>query len=332
MTGLGIPPPPSVLVARDRVLGPTLDAVAAELERLGHPVARTAGPDLPSVTDAHVLVISSRSKVDRHLLERAKALHTIVFPTIGVNSVSLDEATARGVLVANGPTAENYHGMAEATVMAIAATRLNLARKQAALRRGNEEGVAGARLVRGSTIGLLGFGRIAQEVARRLEPWDVTVLAWTRSPEKRGHAGVSFVAMHELFERSDVLSIHLPLARETHQLVGSEAFSRMKRGTCIVNTSRGGIVDEAELAKALRSGAVATAAIDVFAVEPLAADHDLRAFDQVILTNHCIGHTEDLFASLVPVTIDNVSSALAGAVPRHACNPAVIPVWRRGTQ
>lgn len=182
-----------VLVGYDHVLGDTLARIARALERSGYEVRRprarrhTPGPELStdSLRDAAVVVASSRTPLPAALLASAPRLRGVVFPSIGIESCDLAAATRLGVVVANGATAENVQSMAEATVMLMAALRLELPikRRQLVAYAGREQPppVTG-RMLGGSTIGLVGFGRIAREVTRRLAGWQVgDILAHTRS-------------------------------------------------------------------------------------------------------------------------------------------------------
>lgn len=333
----------TVFVGSDRVLGDTLDHAAAALGAAGCNVIRGHAEPPPHRTRyalstarryfeaASVLLISSRTIIDAAMLEVAPRLHAVVFASIGTDSIDLPAATDRGIIVANGATAENVESLAEATVMLIAALLLDLPRKQRqfALRfaRARADELS-ARMVSGKTIGLIGFGRIARSVTRRLQGWGTEILAYDRHPDETPVAGVRFVELDELLARSDVVSVHLPLTAETRGLLGAAEFARMKREACVINTSRGGIVDEAALAEALSAGRIAGAAIDVFETEPPPVDHPLRGLENVILTEHTVGCTRELFASLAPTAVENVMRVIQGRDPLHIRNPAALLRWR----
>ena len=333
----------TVFVGSDRVLGDTLDHAAAALGAAGcnvirghvEPPPHRTRYELPTARRyfeaASVLLISSRTIIDAAMFEVAPRLHGVVFASIGTDSIDLPTATDRGIIVANGATAENVESLAEATVMLIAALLLDLPRKQrqfalrSARARADE---LSARMVSGKTIGLIGFGRIARSVTRRLQGWGTEILAYDRHPDDTPVAGVRFVEFDELLARSDVVSVHLPLTSETRGLLGPAELARMKREACVINTSRGGIVDEAALAQALSAGRIAGAAIDVFETEPPPVDHPLRGLENVILTEHTVGCTRELFASLAPTAVENVLCVIQGRDPPHIRNPAVLLRWR----
>ncbi|GAA0689217.1 dehydrogenase [Streptomyces samsunensis] len=331
----------TVFIGDDHVLGEILDEVADTLARRGHRVVRGPAQPPPARTvyppdtwprlfaAAEVLVVSTRTAVPAELLAASPRVRGVVFPSIGTESVDLAAATRLGVVVAHGATDENCRSMAEATVMLAAGLLLQLPLRQ---REFNENVARPApsaitsRMMSGHTVGLLGFGRIAKEVVRRLDGWGVRrVLACTRHPADHGDwPQVTFTDLGTVLEQSDVLSVHLPLTQETAGLIGAAELSRMKPGSVLVNTARGGIVDETALARALSQGRLAGAAVDTFVQEPPPPDHPLRACPTALLTNHIIGHTRELFDSLAPVAVEHVQSILDGRPPRYVRNPEVL--------
>ena len=325
-----------VFVATDRALGPTLAKLADALAERRVAVVRPAGSSAmralspEEVGDATVVVVSSRTPVSRAFMASVPALRGVVYPSIGIESCDVAAATELGVVVANGATLENVESMAEATTMLIAALRLELPVKQRHFREPRPApGRPSGAMVAGSTVGLIGFGRIAKAVTRRLDGWGARVLSHTRTPPaKTAWPQVTFVDLPTLLAESDVVSLHLPLTAATRNLIGAKELAMMKSGSCLINTSRGGLVDERSLVDALRKGRLGGAAIDTFAVEPPAPNHPLGQCENVILTAHDVGHTRDLFDSLVPTAVENVMRILGGTVPAHVCNPAVLPRWQ----
>ncbi len=332
-----------VFVGRDQVLGPTLDAAAVALQRLGHSVIRGHAEDPPRVTRyspaeaneyfrmADAILVSSRTVINADMMRSAPRLRGVAFVSIGSNSIDLAAATELGIVVANGATRENVESVAEASVMLMVALMLDLAGKQRQFSHRlprPEPSMLSARMVSGSTIGLIGFGRIAQAVAKRLAPWGVEIIAHRKRRDAGTVPGVEFVGLHELLSRSDVVSVHLPLTPETRGLLGVAELALMKRDAYVINTSRGGIVDEIALAAALNNGDLAGAAIDVFETEPPPADHALRGLENVILTEHTVGCTRELFSSLVPTAVENVVRIVSGREPLHVCNRGVLHRWQ----
>ncbi|MER7666952.1 NAD(P)-dependent oxidoreductase [Kitasatospora sp. NPDC096128] len=332
--------PVEIFVGDDHVLGDVLDRVAAELGKEGHTVVRGPAAPAPARTEypraqwpryfgrAEVAVISSRTVITPELMSWAPRLRGLVFASSSTASCDLREASERGIVVAHGATPENMEGMAEATVMLLSALMLDLPLKQRQLARHEPRPAPQAltaRLLAGSTVGLVGHGRIAREVIARLAGWRVArVLVATRHPGRhRSAPPVEFTDLDTLLARSDAVSLHLPLTADTRGVIGAAELDRMKPGAVLVNTSRGGLVDEAALAERLATGRLRAAAIDTFETEPVPADHPLRGLDNVILTEHIVGHTRDLFDSLVPTAVEHVRAVLAGQRPRYPADPGV---------
>jgi glyoxylate reductase len=175
--------------------------------------------------------------------------------------------------------------------------------------------------VHGATLGLVGLGAIGQAVARRAQGFGMRVLAWSRS--RRVVPGVAFAPLDALLEAADFVSIHVALAPETRGLLDAAAIARMKPGAVLVNTARGGIVDEVALADALRTGRLAAAGLDVFAREPLDPASPLLALPNVVVTPHIGSASEATRARMVELAVANLLAALAGEPMPHCANPAV---------
>jgi D-3-phosphoglycerate dehydrogenase / 2-oxoglutarate reductase len=162
------------------------------------------------------------------------------------------------------------------------------------------------------TLGLLGFGRIARAVAERARAFGIKVLANTRHPERlpAEHSGVEFTSREDLLRRSDYVSLHIPLTNETRNIINAETIALMKPGAVLINTSRGGLVDEDTLVAALRSGHLAGALLDVFKTAPLPVDHPLRQLENVILTPHIAFYSEDALLDLRRLAAEAVRAHL----------------------
>ncbi|OLF18511.1 NAD(P)-dependent oxidoreductase [Actinophytocola xanthii] len=324
--------PPRVLVGTDRVLDELLDEVAGELAARGHEVVRAAEPllagdgELDGELDA--VLVTSRTPVGPGFLDRHPELRGVAFASSGVNSIDVADATRRGVMVANGATPDNHGSMAEATIMLALALRLRLADRLAALaerRARPRPAELDSRRLAGATVGLLGFGRIAREVCVRLTGWGVgAILCHTRTPRPAEWPQVRFLDLDACVSGVDVLSVHLPLTGATRGLLGRERLRRMRPGAVLINTSRGGIVDEVALAEALRDGRIAGAAIDTFEVEPLPRASPLRDCPTALLTDHVVGHTVEMYRSLVPAAVENVERMARGERPPYLVNPEVL--------
>ncbi|ADG78165.1 D-isomer specific 2-hydroxyacid dehydrogenase NAD-binding protein OS=Tsukamurella paurometabola (strain ATCC 8368 / DSM / CCUG 35730 / CIP 100753 / JCM 10117 / KCTC 9821 / NBRC 16120 / NCIMB 702349 / NCTC 13040)OX=521096 GN=Tpau_1543 PE=3 SV=1 [Tsukamurella paurometabola] len=334
----------TVLVGDDHTLGGVLASVAEDLARRGYSVRRLAAEPAPRRTvvtpaqwlrdhgDVDVAVISSRTALGPDVLAVAERLRGIVFGSIGTNGCDLDAATARSIAVANGATTENVDSLAEANVMLMVAllARLQVKTAEFGSRPKASTAVSRSRMLRDKTVGFIGYGRIAQATEQRLAGWGVgRVLAHTRTPAPRRFPDVRFVDLPTLLAEADVIAINAPLNASTANLVDRDMLRRTKPGAVVVNTARGGIVDEDALAELLRAGHLGGVALDTFRAEPPSAEHPLTRCDNAIVTNHNVGHTRELFDSLVPTAIGNVADLLAGRVPAHLANPAVTTSWLR---
>lgn len=324
---------PRVLISNDLAM---FAALRDRLEEHGCDVLQAAAGDrdrlralMPNVD---VVVATPRFGVDAALVGRGRRLRAVNSMVIGVDSIDVDACSAAGIIVGNGAVPENYLGMAEGTVLLILALIKDLKGKEAAMRAGAfRPAHMRARQVRGKTVGLIGLGRIGRGVVDRLQGWDVQVLAYdpylapgTTVPS------VELVDLDVLLRRSDVVSVHVPLTPETTGLLGASKLAQMRPSAYLLNTARGGIVDEQALADALNAGRLAGAAIDAFAQEPPAPANPLYAVepDRLILTGHCVGHGAELYPALVEAAVQNVLREMEGELPLYVVNPDVEPRWR----
>jgi D-3-phosphoglycerate dehydrogenase len=263
------------------------------------------------------------------MLEAATRLRAIVSAVTGIDGVDLAAATESGVVVANAQTDENIAGMAEATVLMILAALYDLNGAQGRVRQNLwRPSQLKARQLRGKTVGFIGFGRIGRETARLLAPWGATMqYCARRAVDPTGLPPVGRVDLDTLMRTSDVVVVLASLNDQSRGLVSAEGLRLMKKTAFLVNVARGPIVDEAALADALKAGAIAGAALDCFAVEPLAPDSPLRALPNVVLTPHMIGHTVEAHESLEAATRQNLDLIASGKPPRYVVNPEVLPAW-----
>jgi D-3-phosphoglycerate dehydrogenase len=309
---------PCVIVPIDAMLAPCLDAVADRLAAAGYAVARsaaTAPAEWPELASADVTVLTPRTRFAGTEIAAAHRLKGIVFPTIGVEALDLAAADAAGLVVGNGATAEAVESMAEANVMLMAALMLDLPGNPRAARARLARRHRARRMMQGRTIGFIGFGRIARATLRRLENWGVHAVYFDPhvGEDIAPDTGATRIEdLATLLRSSDIVNVLVALTAETRGMIGMAELRAMRRDACLGNTARGAVVDAPALAQALRDGVIAGAALDAFATEPIAADSPLRTLDNVILTPHNIGHTRELFDSLVPATCGNVVRIAAG--------------------
>jgi glyoxylate reductase len=271
------------------------DAFAALGERVALRV--WPGPGAPSAADlrresarAEGLLCLLTDRIDRALLDASPALRVVSSCSVGLDHVDLGAARERGVRVGHTPGVLTETTADLAFALILAAAR-RVAEADRFVRAGGwtperswEPGLLVGRDVHGATLGIVGLGAIGRAVARRAQGFGMRVLGWSRSG--RAVEGVAARPLDVLLAESDFVSLHVALAPETRGLVDAAALARMKPGAVLVNTTRGGVVDEAALVAALRSGHLAGAGLDVFETEPLPAASPLLALPNVVLLPH----------------------------------------------
>ncbi len=272
------------------------------------------------------ILIRSATRMTADLIDRADRLKVIGRAGTGVDNVDIEAATRRGIIVANAPES-NSVAAAEHTMALVLALLRNVPAAHASLSAGRWErsSFKGAELY-GKTLGVLGFGRIGQLVARRAQAFDMDVVAFDKfvSADRLRELGVEGAATsEELYERADVISLHLPKTPETVNWVDADALVRMKDGVRIVNCARGELIDLDALMTGLESGKVAGAALDVFPEEPF-TDHPLLARPDVIVTPHLGASTAEAQDRAGVVTAEQVTAALTGGMPTNAVNIAAV--------
>lgn len=273
------------------------------------------------------LVCLLTDRVDAELLNATPDLEFVSSVSVGVDHIDIQAMTGRGIPVGNTPGVLVDTTADAAFALLLAAAR-RLPEADRYIRQGKwkpdkawtPEFFLG-KDVSGATLGLIGLGAIGQAVARRAAGFGMRVLAWNRSP--REVPGVENVSMEELLLRSDFVSVHVALTGETRMLLDADKMAMMKPGAVLVNTARGGIVDEQALAAALASGQVYAAGIDVFEREPLAMDSPLLEHPRVVLAPHLGSATTMTRARMVGLAVDNALAALRGQPMPHCFNPQV---------
>jgi D-3-phosphoglycerate dehydrogenase len=256
---------------------------------------------LPSLLDGYDFVLDDHSYLPADMLRECKSLKHVIFLGTGARSYMHPEELAElGITV---HTIKGYGdvAVAEHTVALIWAAARGLAAMDRGMRAGQWLRTEGVQL-RGKTLGLLGFGGIAAEVASIMTGAGMRVIAWNRSP--RQSPGVEFVDLDRLLAESDVLSLHLLLTDETRGFLGTERLSRLRPSTILVNTARGALVDEQALIDALRGGHIAHAALDVFDTEPLPAGHPFTELERVTLSAHSAFRTPEASDTLIRRALD----------------------------
>jgi phosphoglycerate dehydrogenase-like enzyme len=256
-----------------------------------------------------VCVMRERTPLTRDIIERLPRLKLIASTGPRNASIDVEAATACGIEVMH----TNYDSSPtiELTWALILASARNLAAETASVRSGGWQRTVGDG-IRGKVLGVLGLGNIGSQVARLAGAFGMEVMAWSKNlaPEKAAAAGARLVSKRELFERADILTVHLVLSSRTRGLVGRPELALMKRSARLVNTSRGPIVDEDALLETLREGRLAGAAIDVYEVEPLPSEHPFRRLENVIATPHIGYVSRDLYRVFYQDTVANIAGWL----------------------
>jgi D-3-phosphoglycerate dehydrogenase / 2-oxoglutarate reductase len=271
------------------------------------------------------IVVRSKTRLTADLIERAKRLRVIGRAGVGVDNVDVDAATRRGIVVANAPES-TVVSAAEHTIGLLLALSRNIPQAHAALKQGRWDRAAYAGLeVADKTLGVLGFGRIGQQVARRALGLGMRIVAYDPfvAPERFRELGAEQAeSLEDVYAAADFITLHQPLTAETRGGIGQEAFAAMRDGVRLVNAARGELVDEVALLEALRSGKVAGAALDVFSAEPYSGP--LLELDNVVVTPHLAASTEEAQDRAGVIVAEQVAAALDGAVVTNAVNIPVI--------
>jgi len=264
--------------------------------------------ELAALAAAADAAIVSTDPFDATVFAAAPRLRVIARVGVGTDSIDLDAATAAGVAVTITPGANHETVADHALALVLAAVRRVL-EHDASVRRGewNRAGALTPWDVHGATVGLVGYGAIGRAVGRRLAGFGVRLLV--ADPAADPEPGIELAGLDELLARSDVVSLHLPLARGTEHLIGADQLARMQPHAILVNTSRGGVVDEGALVAALRGGRLRAAALDVFEVEPPAHPR-LLALPNVVLTPHVASGSQATRRAMVALAVDNLVAAL----------------------
>ncbi len=311
---------PVVLIAEE--LSPaTLDALGPDFEVRHCDGANRAEllPALAAGVDA--VLIRSATKMDAEAIGVAKGLKVIARAGVGLDNVEIPAATAAGVMVVNAPTS-NIVSAAELAIGLLLASARSISPAHAALRNNKwaRSKYTGAELFE-KTLGIVGFGRIGQLVAHRMQAFGMDVVAYDPylQPARAAQLGVRLVDLDELLKISDFITIHLPKTKETANLIGVEALAKVKPSVRIINAARGGVLDEAALFDAITQGRVAGAGLDVFATEPC-TDSPLFTLDQVVATPHLGASTDEAQERAGIAVAVSVRKALAGELVPDAVN------------
>ena len=290
---------------------------------------------LAAARDCDALLVVS-SYVPAQVIDGLTRCRTIARLGAGTDRIDIEAATRRGIVVSNVPDF-CLGEQADHTMALLLSFARRLPFMQDAMRRGDwtARQHPGVHRIAGRTLGLVGFGASAQAVARRAGAFGLTLLAWTRHPDRyvdsAAALGARLVPLEQLLQASDYVSVHLPLTAQTRHLIGAVELAHMSQAAVLINTSRGAIVDEAALVEFLQRRAIAGAAldvfetIDVFAPPGAPAHHALLELDNVIATPHCAGSSVESTRESKVRGAHHAAAVLGGFWPIHVVNPQVVP-------
>jgi phosphoglycerate dehydrogenase-like enzyme len=298
-----------------RALGPFDSLADAEVEVLHEHIA---GPDelAAALRGAQIVVaMRERTPFPAATFDRLPDLRLLVTTGMANAAIDMTAAAAHGVTV-SGTTmygATKSSNTTELTWALILAVRRHVVAEDRALRDGRWQTTVGSDLA-GSTLGVLGLGRLGTQVARIGRAFDMRVIAWSRNltPERAAAAGATWVPKEQLFATGDVVTIHLKLSERTAGLVGAAELASMKPSAVLINTSRGPIVDQGALVGALTAGTIAGAGLDVYDVEPLPLDNPLRSAPNTVLLPHLGYVTEGGYRTMYEQVVEDITAWRAG--------------------
>jgi D-3-phosphoglycerate dehydrogenase len=280
--------------------------------------------------EAEAVVLRTGIKFTADLIEKGPNLKTISRTGAGVDNVDLEAATKKGIIVSSSLGA-NTDSVAEHALSMILALTKNLKRLDTEVRSGNFRirYTNPSNDMGGKTLGLLGFGRIGSRLAQMCNSiFGTKVIAFDEylpeAVKKEFSSWVEFADLDTVIEKSDFLSIHVPLTDETRDLINYDRLKKMKNTAVIVNTSRGGIINEADLAKAMKEGELAGAGLDVFDKEPIEEGNPLLEIDNVIMTPHTAALTKECVVRMAMEGVERVVDFFDGKEPTKVANPDVL--------
>ena len=316
----------SVLVA-DEIPQEGLAALAGDPRfRLVEKTGLSGDALADAVAEADAVLVRSSTTITRASLARAEHLQVIGRAGVGVDNIDVDAATERGIAVLNAPSG-NTISAAELTFALLLSMARRIPAADRSMRAGewDRKSFKGIELL-GKTLGLVGAGRIGGEVARRARAFGMRVLTYDPylSEERAQALDMELAELDRVLAESDIVSLHVPLTDATAGLLDARRLACMKKGAYLVNAARGGVVDEAALAEAVRSGHLAGAALDVYAEEPLPAEHPLRGLERIILTPHLGAATAEAQQNVAIEIAEAVRDALLeGDLSRAVNAPAL---------
>lgn len=281
---------------------------------------------LAAIADADALIIRSATKADAALINASTKLKAIARAGVGVDNVDLDAASAKKIAVMNTP-AGNTVATAEFAFGLMLALARHIPQSFASMQAGkwDRKSYQGSEL-RGKTLGIVGYGRIGQAFGKRAAAFDMTVLAYDPyiPADAIRKTGAEPVSLDELFAKSDFISLHSVITDETRGMINAANIAKMKKGVRIINAARGALINDADLAEALKSGQVAGAALDVYDEEPPPAGHPLIGLPNVIDTPHLAASTDEAQVAVAIEAAELIVAALQKGEFKNVVNAAAL--------
>jgi len=287
---------------------------------------------LEKVADVEGLLPLLTERIDAEVMDAAEGLKVISNYAVGYNNIDVAAATERGIYVTNTPgiLTDTTADCAFALLMAIA-RRIPEADRH--VKAGGWVHAWGPRMfvgtdVHGKTLGIIGLGRIGGAIARRAKGFNMNVIYYDeeRKRELEKELGVRYSPLKELLTESDYVSLHIPLTSSTRHMIGKRELTMMKETAFLINTSRGPVVDEDALYRALRDGVIAGAGLDVFEREPLSPESPLKGLDNAVITPHIASASVETRTKMATTAAFNLISALQGKEPPNLVNPEVLKI------
>ena len=270
-------------------------------------------------------LLNQYAPITKRVIENLQKTKIIVRYGVGVDNIDVEAATKKGILVANviydtTDVADHAVGLILSLIR-----KIPWADQKVKNNIWNWKNMRPISRLKGKTVGIIGFGRIGRKVAQRLKGFEVKIIAYDpyASMEVFNKYGVKRVDFENLISEADIITIHTPLTNETRHMIGEKEFKSMKRNAIIVNTSRGGVVDEKALYKALKEKWVAGAGLDVMEKEPPEKDNPILKLDNVIVTPHMAWYSEDSFNEIRKIAAEEIARALTGQTPINLVNKNV---------
>src|SRR6516165_7899243 len=297
------------------------------LKQTGWTIVQTTKETIEKeLADTEALIVRSATRVTPELMAKATRLRVVGRAGVGVDNIDLDEATKRGILVMSTPGGSSV-SVAEHTFALLLALVRQVPKFDAAMREGRWEKSSSGAEVRGKTLGLIGLGRIGSEVATRADGFEMRVLAYDPfiSEAAAREFSVELVPLEKLLAESDFISLHTAVSPQTKDMINAASIAKMKKGVRIINAARGELINEADLAAAIKSGYVSGAALDVFVDEP-PKNCPLIGLPNVIATPHVAGSTAEAQEELGTQVAVQVRDYLVEGIIKNAVNlPALSP-------